>query len=209
MNDEKDEINDKIPTYSVVLLGDSQVGKTQILNQKSNFQFNEEYEVTMDVVFNNVEAQIKQDDSYQNIKLTVFDTPGQEKYKTIIHDYVKQAQAVVFVYDITNKESFNNIQTWMNLAQTKATKEAVYFLVGNKIDKEDEMAVTTNEAQNFAKKYNMKSFEVSASTGDDISELFEAIANACFGEDHIEKKTMNLLKILKINILKSSYQRIS
>jgi GTPase SAR1 family protein len=50
MNDEKDEINDKIPTYSVVLLGDSQVGKTQILNQKSNFQFNEEYEVTMDVV---------------------------------------------------------------------------------------------------------------------------------------------------------------
>jgi Ras-related protein Rab-1A len=137
----------------------------------------------------------------------VFDTPGQEKSKTIIHDYVKQAQAVVFVYDITNKESFNNIQNeWLQLAKDKAPKDALYFLVGNKadMDKDDsKRQVTTKEAQEFAKKNKMQFFEVSAQLGTKINELFEAIANACAGKaikdvvDSVNNKINNKNSTLK------------
>ena len=175
--EKNDEINDNgIPSYNVVLLGDSQVGKTQIINKKQTDIFETGAKATIGVDFNSLKVKITQDKSDQNIKLKVFDTAGEERFKSLIPIYVKQAHAVVFVYDITNKKSFENIQTWIQLAQKHADKEAVYFLVGNR-------QVTTEKAQKFAGDNNMTSFEVSAKDGTNINKLFEAIAKACVKKD--------------------------
>ena len=176
---ENNEINDKIPTYRVVLLGDSQVGKTQILNKKINNEFDGTYTGTIAAEYKSFGCKIKEED----VKLGVWDTAGEENFRGVAAVFLKDTNAVVFVYDITNKESFNNIPTWMNLAQTKDPKEAVYFLVGNKADMDNERAVQYNEAKNFAEGNKMQFFEVSAKDGKDINELFETIAKACAKND--------------------------
>ena len=189
MNGDDNEINDKIPTYKVVLLGNSQVGKTQIVNKKQTGIFEAKSLATVGVSLTSFNVKIKQDNFDQNIKLKVFDTAGQEKYRGLISDYFKIGNAFVIVYDITNKESFNNIPTWIQLAKDNATQNPVYFLVGNKTDMENDgkRNVRTDDAEKFAIDNKMQFFEVSALYGTNIDDLFEAIANACFNNDTIKK----------------------
>jgi small GTP-binding protein len=197
--------DDGIPSYNVVLLGESGVGKTQIINRKAHNTYEEDFQSTTGVSFTSWSVKINQDKSDQNIKLKVWDTAGQEKFRNLISSYFKIGDVFVLVYDITNKESFENIQTWIQLAEDNATKNPVYFLVGNKTDMENEgkRNVRTDEAQNFANGNKMTFFEVSAQTGNDIDKLFEAIANACAGKaikdvvDSVNNKINNKNSTLK------------
>ena len=193
MNDDEDEINrqnmiknklDRMnKEFKVVLLGDNNVGKTQIINKKIKNAFDGTYRETIYGTYDTLKVRILKEDPTQDIKLCMWDTGGRESLKICLKFYLKGDDAVVFVYDITNKKSFENIQTWIQLAQKHADKEAVYFLVGNKADMENERQVTTEEAQKFAGDNNMTSFEVSAKDGTNINKLFEAIAKACFEKD--------------------------
>ena len=165
-------------TYKVFLLGDTEVGKTQIINKGKNGEFVEQFISTICIDFNDIyyEYTIKNYKNKQFIKLQIWDTSGRENFKS------------------TNKESFKNIQDeWLQLAKGKATKDALYFLVGNKTDMENEgkRNVRTEDAQNFAGKNNMQFFEVSAKTGDKIEDLFNAIAKACIKKDIKEENLIN------------------
>ena len=185
MDEKEDEFNDEPPTYSVVLLGDEKVGKTQIMEKKIKNTFEADYKATIGVDFGYLDVQIKQDNP--EIKLKVIDTAGQEGYRNIIKCYFKTCDAFVLVYDITNQESFENIQTWINLAKDNAGKEAVYFLVGNKADMENGRKVTKEDTEKYTNENKMTFCEVSAQYGTNIDKLFEAIANACFDNDPIKK----------------------
>ena len=186
-----DEIinDDGIPSYNVVLLGESGVGKTQIVNRKAHNTYEEDFQSTTGVNFTSWSVKINQDKPDQNIKLKVWDTAGQEKFRNLISEYFKIGNAFVIVYDITNKESFENIQTWIQLAKDNATKNPVYFLVGNKTDMENDgkRNVRTEDAKKFANDNKMQFFEVSALYGTNIDDLFDAIAKTCFDNDPIEK----------------------
>ena len=172
-----DQLQDENLTYKVVLLGNSQVGKTQIINKKAHDKFDETYTQTMAAEYKTVAVTIKQNNSDQNINLSVWDTNGEKKFRGVTVFFLKDPNAVVIVYDITNKESFNNIQNeWLQLAKDKAPKDALYFLVGNKADLEDQRQVSKEDGQNFADDNKMQFFEVSAKDGNKINELFEAIA---------------------------------
>ena len=188
-NDDEEEI----PTYSVVLLGDSKVGKTQILNRKKTGEFDKNIICTIGVDFRVLEVPIKQDKSNQNIKLKVFDTSGQEKFESVIKHYVQQAYAVVLVYDITDKRSFEHIGNWLNMANKNAPEDAVYFLVGNKTDLDDERKVSTEKAKQYANDNDMRFFEVSAMNGENIDNLFAAIGQAC-AEKYVNDLTNDKLK---------------
>ena len=163
----------------VVLLGDNNVGKTQIVNQKIYNKFDGTYTETAGAKYNSLRVGIPKEEHTQNIKLEIWDAGGREKYTKLLIFNLKGVDAFVLVYDITDKKSFKNIPTWIKLAQDNADKEAVYFLVGNKTDLNDERKVETDNARKFADDNNMIFLEVSAKTGDNIKELFEGIAKKC------------------------------
>ena len=183
MNDEE-KINAKIQNNMVVWLGDQEVGKTKIVNQKIDNKFDGKYQATIGVDYSYYTTGIPQADPPQNIKLHLWDTAGQETFRTLSLNYCKTADVIVIVYDITNKTSFDNIQEkWLEPARKQATKDAVYFLVGNKTDMEEKRVVSQGEAQALAVEKGMIFLEVSAKTGDNIDELFEAIAKVCAEND--------------------------
>ena len=174
--------------YKVVFLGDEQVGKTQILNQRTTIPFDNDYSPTVEI--GKYKSTINKDNS-QTIALSLIDTPGQEAFRVSL-SYVQSEQAIVLVYDVTKKESFDNMKKyWLGWAKGHAPKDAVYFLVGNKIDLEDKREVTTEVAQGFAEKNKMRFFEVSAKNGDNLEELFQDIVKGCLIKDKYIKETIS------------------
>ena len=114
--------------------------------------------------------------------MTLYDTAGIEKYAKINSTYFRRSKVVVFVYDITNRETFDSLTRWEHEAVEKSfsrTQPVVTVLVGNKLDMEDEREVTNSRALQFAENYCIPKelvLEVSAKTGVGVNEMFEAIA---------------------------------
>ena len=183
------EYNDADFEFSVVLLGDKQVGKTQILNQYKNHEFETSYVQsngfdTQDFLYNctNMKRYLT-----NSVKLYVFGLEGQPSSIETYKYYIKDSQAIVLVYDVTNAESFNKIkENWLDLAKGHAHKDAVYFLVGNKTDLGADRKVTKEEAQGFAVDNNMQFFEVSAKENNNLNKLFETITIECL-ENSLKK----------------------
>ena len=107
----------------------------------------------------------------KNIKLQIWDTAGQERFKTITTSYYRGAHGIVVVYDVTNRESFDNIDNFMKEVHDNASENVHVFLCGNMIDKSSERVISTEEGYSAAAKYNAGFIEVSAKEGTNISEL--------------------------------------
>lgn len=104
------------------------------------------------------------------------DTAGQERFRTLTSSYYRGAQGVILVYDVSNRNTFDNLQTWFNELDTYTTsKEIVKIVVGNKIDKEAERVVSRKEGQEFAKKMAALFLECSAKTNVSVDEAFEEL----------------------------------
>ena len=134
----------------LLLVGDSGVGKTNILTRFSKNEFNHNTKSTIGVEFGTKILNIKD----HNIKLQIWDTAGQERYKSITVAYYKGSKGAIIVYDITRKESFNNILTWLNDIKNNADKDIVIILVGNKCDLIDR-EVSIEEGRKFAEMYGI------------------------------------------------------
>ena len=142
------QINPEIPKYKLIFLGDQSVGKSCILNRFMNDTFTEEYQATIGLDFQSKNVQIDN----QDIHLLLYDTAGQEKFRSLIPMYTRDANIILLVYDISSKDSF--------------------AVVGNKTDLDDRREVNSDEGENFAKEQNFIFAEVSAKTGEGFSELF-------------------------------------
>ena len=141
----------------ILIIGDSNVGKTSILLQYTSNFFQETHIATIGVEFKLKEIML------DNIeyKLNIWDTAGQERFKAITKSFFKAADGIVFVYDVTNKPSFVNIKNWIKDAESKANDFKI-IIVGNKIDLNDSREVSFEEGKNLAKKKNCPFFESSA-----------------------------------------------
>ena len=162
------ESEEKEKKYKIVMLGDQNVGKTSIINRFKHNKFVGNIEPTLALDFQSKEIFIDN----INVKLLLYDTAGQEKFRTLIPLYTREANIIFFIYDITNSDSFHNIEKWYNSLENVNKNEAIFFLVGNKIDLNDERKVPEEEARAYANRYNFIFQEVSALTGDGIEELF-------------------------------------
>lgn len=154
--------------FRIVLLGDSNVGKTSLLTRFCDSTFKENYSNTIGVDFRVVTLK------YQSItsKVHVWDTAGQERFKSIAVNYFRSSQGFIFVYDITNEDSFKNVESWAELAFSNSGGGIVNFLVGNKRDLEDKRKVTQAQAKEFAKKKGLYFFESSAKDNDNVEKIF-------------------------------------
>ena len=165
MNSKK---NPETPKYKLIFLGDQNVGKSSILNRFLNDTFVEEYQATIGLDFQSKNVQIEN----QDIHLLLYDTAGEEKFRSLIPMYTRDANIILLVYDITNKESFNNLSLWLKDLTNINFDEVIFFIVGNKIDLSDKRVVEKEEGEKFGEEHDFIFQEVSAKTGEGFSELF-------------------------------------
>ena len=154
--------------FRVCLLGDAAVGKTSLLTRFCDDSFKENYNSTIGVDFRVVT--LKCNDIIS--KIHIWDTAGQERFRSLSVNYLNKTHGFIFVYDITNIDSFNNVVNWINLALEKNNNTIANFLVGNKNDKEEERKVSKEEAQNLAKEKKLFFLETSAKTDNNVQKLF-------------------------------------
>ena len=158
----------EIPKYKLIFLGDQSVGKSCILNRFMNDTFSEDYQATIGLDFQSKNVQIDNQDIY----LLLYDTAGQEKFRSLIPMYTRDSNIILLVYDITCKDSFIHLPDWLKDLTNIKKDEVIFALVGNKIDLDEKREVSIEEGQKIAEENNFIFQEVSAKTGSGFSELF-------------------------------------
>ena len=158
--------------FKLVILGDPSVGKTSIINRYVDKTFTTSYvgSIGIDFKINQIEL------DNQIIKLQIWDTAGQERFRSITAAYYRGAHAIILVFDIHVRVSFERLVGWIENIKKYASEHVFVILVGNKHDLEEQRTVTSTEAKKFARKNDMEYFEVSAKTGEQITEIFDATA---------------------------------
>ena len=156
-----------------IIIGDPSVGKSNLLMKFANNKFTEEYEATIGVEFGVKNITLDN----QIYRIQIWDTAGQENFRSITRAYYKNSVCALVVYDITKRESFENVQSWIQDCRNQSPKTIIMVLVGNKNDLENERDVSFDEGEQFAKNNNMIFYETSAKTGKNVNEIFENTVN--------------------------------
>ena len=175
----KDEEKTKIIEAKIVLLGDVSVGKTSIASRYCKNSFNEHHINTIGGAYQQQKVVLG---NGSMVKLHIWDTSGQERFRAMTNLYYRDAQVAILTYDITNESSFSSIEFWIQELKYKVENEnMILCLVGNKCDvNSNERKITTQKGKNFAQDNNMIFFEASAKTGEGVKDLFVTIANKVY-----------------------------
>ena len=179
---DNNQTNNASPNYQyifkVILIGDSNTGKTSLINRFVNKTFDEKYLCTIGVDFFMKTIEVDE----QTIKLQIWDTAGMEKYKSISSSYYRGSHAAFVIFDLTNKNTFDSITKWIE-AYHKSNNpqfQKNVILIGNKSDLVDSREITRAEAENFAKMNKMMYWETSAKEGNNVEEVFTYIGQLLF-----------------------------
>ena len=171
-----------ISNYKIVVIGDINVGKTSILTRFRYGTFEKEYSPTLGIDF--FTKNLFYED--KTIRLNLWDTAGQERFRALIPSYLKNAHCIIIVYDITNKESFNSLNHWLNDAKENTIEGTIFVICGNKIDLKEKRVVKIDEINEYIKKNDLIYVECSAQNGEGIKDLFNVIAKN-LGESNFAK----------------------
>ena len=152
----------------LLIIGDSTVGKTSILNRYTNGEFNHHYLATIGLDF------FKKDEVIdgKTIRIKIWDTAGQERYKSLTQGYFRNAEGIMIVFDVSNIETFNNLKYWIQSIKTHIDVDNDHvpaIIIGNKIDIFNR-EVTKEQGEKFSKEQNFEYFETSAKNGNNINE---------------------------------------
>lgn len=170
----KEEVNES-SSYKILLLGNSSVGKTSILLRFSEDTFTEKYLVTVGLNYR-VKKLVVEDG--QSVKMQIWDTSGEEKFKAIAKNFYRGAHGVLLVYDITNEPSFKAVRGWIEQINENVGNDSnVLVLLGNKCDDNENRKISKEQGEEIAKMYNIPFFETSAKENSNINEVFIFIAN--------------------------------
>ena len=171
--DEEMEQERSAALFKLIIIGDTGVGKSCILARLIKSEFKDEHNVTIGVEFGNY-AMVLNNESL--IKLQIWDTAGQESFRSITRIFYKGSHAVMLVFDITTRESFNSIRNWQKEIENNAEQGIIQYLVGNFADEEDKREVTREEAIGLVKELGFDNYiETSAYTGLNVASLFETL----------------------------------
>ena len=159
--------------YKVLLLGDSSVGKTCFLLRYCDKSFQEAHLSTIGLDYRLKSMTLQND---KNIKLQIWDTAGQDRFRAITKNYYKGANGIILIYDVTNKQSYENVKNWLTQIKEEANPNVIIYLAGNKIDVEEEQRViTTEDGQKIADEYKLPFKETSAKNGINVNEIFQEL----------------------------------
>ena len=213
-NDESQENSMNVTRHKIIFVGDAGVGKTTIIGRIMDNPFYDNYEPSIGVDFMSKNIKYKG----QNIKLQMWDTAGQEKYKGLIPSYVRNSSIVFVVYDVSTQTSFDNISKWITFIRTIENTSLV--LCGNKIDLNNRV-VKKEDGEELAKKEGIAFFEVSAKTDENIKNMFYSVVAELptFAENNGNKEYLikelmqengveNVVEGIQANVLKQAPAQI-
>jgi len=164
--------------FKFILIGDAGVGKTSILLRYTKDEFANEYHVTVGAEFG---SKVMNLGGGNNVRLQIWDTAGQESFLSVIKSFYRDAHAVFVVYDVTRKDSFENLNLWMQDILENADPSAILVLIGNQVDREDKREVSYEEGEQFMKEKNIHYFfETSAYNGANVDFAFSETARLAF-----------------------------
>lgn len=158
--------------YKILILGDGSVGKTSFLTRYADNSFQESVLSTIGVDYKLKNVQL---DDGRTVKLQIWDTAGQDRFRSIAKNYYKGANGIVVVFSVIDKESFKNVRTWISQIKEEVDEKVTIILVGNKIDREEVRVVTKEKGEELAKEFGLPFFECSAKTGVNINTAFNEL----------------------------------
>ena len=173
-------------TLKIVIVGESGVGKTCFLVRYIRDIFDEESQPTLGVEFMTRVVQTEK----HNIQLQLWDTAGQELFRSVTRGYYRGSAGAFLVFDLTSRSSFENIERWLRDVKDVARSDVVMILIGSKADLVDRREVKAEEAETYAKNNGMEYFETSAKTGAQINEAISALVNII--EKHVDEGAYEL-----------------
>jgi small GTP-binding protein len=177
--------------YKILLLGDSSVGKTCFLMRYTDNTFQEIHMSTIGLDYKLKNVQL---DDGKMVKIQIWDTAGQDRFRSITKNYYKGAHGIILIYDITNQKTFENVKNWINQIKEEVSNKVTIILVGNKIDDEDHRVVSTEQGEKMAKDFGLMFFECSAKSGVNIDSTFNEL---------VKKTVENYSKVAKGETLKN------
>lgn len=163
--------------FKIVFLGNQNVGKTSIIHRFIYETFEENYQATIGIDFMSQKMFVED----KIIILNLWDTAGQERFKSLIPSYIKDSAVAIVCYDVTNVESFQSVEKWIEDARAIREDDVLLILVGNKADCEATRQVTQEQGMELASKLNLLFFETSAKTGANIKTMFNDLAKKLTG----------------------------
>ncbi|XP_064608024.1 ras-related protein Rab-37-like isoform X2 [Liolophura sinensis] len=164
---------DETLTHKTILVGDSGVGKTSLLVQFDQGKFQQgSFSATVGIGFTNKVVDV----DGTKVKLQIWDTAGQERFRSITRAYYRDANALLLLYDVTNKASFDNIRAWLAEINEYAQDDVVIMLLGNKSDMTGERVIRREDGERLARDHGVAFMETSAKTGMNVELAFMAVA---------------------------------
>lgn len=170
----KEEVYDFVT--KVVLIGDASVGKSNILSRYIKNEFSLDIKPTLGVEFG---AKILSSNG-KRIRLQIWDTAGQEKYKSITNSYYVNSKGVLAVFDLTMQSSFNSVDKWVKEVREVAGHDISILLVGNKIDLASSRQISESDAKSKAENLGIKYIETSAFSNENINEAFQTLVDLIY-----------------------------
>ncbi len=186
-------LGEDYPTYDlsfkIIVIGNSGVGKSSLSIQAARHTFAENYFATVGVEFFTMNIKLQN----KVIKLQIWDTCGQEIYRSLISNFYRNSSLAVIVYSITDSSSFDSIDNWVKELKANSSPDIKVFLIGNKIDLEDQRVVSTEQGKMLQNDYNLDLFvESSAREGHNTEYIFAQAAKVLY-DDYVKYKIGNPL----------------
>ena len=165
MNDNFDLI------LKLLIVGDSSVGKTNFIMRFINNEFNNNYMTTSGIDLKTKDIEVKN----KKIRIQIWDTAGQVKYKAITRNLFLKVLGVLIIYDITNEKSYNNLKSWVKLIREECGSHMQIIIVGNKCDLDSERKINQDEVMNYAEEEKIEYIETSCKTGENVHKVVKTI----------------------------------
>ena len=181
----------KIEDIKIITLGNSAVGKSSFILKYTDNSFSQEYLSTLGVDYKHKKIKLK---NGKDVRLRIFDTAGQERYRAVSASFIKKADGVILIYDISDLDSFEAVDNWIKSIKEIGKEKLPIVLVGNKCDlSDDERKISLKEGQDKANEFQIPFYETSCKDGINIKEALEKLI-----DDIIEKGNKNIMGEFKI-----------